>query len=199
MMTGIIAGGRVSTSVVAVTWDPTTAGEAVLSNGNLTATSSGASSLSANVRSTISVSGKRYFEVKILQIGSGFQPGVGISNDGNPASSGDGEFGGGANNIELRADGTVYKAGSLSAAIMTPWAVNDIIMVAFNAGGQRLWFGKNGTWIGNPAAGTGASSTNNVSNPTYAAACCGPMGSEGALTAYFTGFNYTIPAGFAAF
>ena len=49
-------------------------------------------------------------------------------------------------------------AGS-SAGTYTSYAVNDVVMIAYQNG--KIWFGKNGTWMnsGNPAAGTGAIDT----------------------------------------
>jgi hypothetical protein len=51
----------------------------------------------------------------------------------------------------------------------TSWKVNgDVVMVAFKNG--SLWFGKNGTWVGNPAANTGAAFTG-ITGTLYPTLC----------------------------
>lgn len=198
MISGIIAGASLgSAPSVGVTWNPSGKGSVNLSNGNLTATSAGVGTNYGNARSTVSGSGKKYFEIKIDAVGSGFMPGIGISNVGN--ASGDAEFGGSAGNVELRANGSIYKAGSITTGWTASFDVNDIFMIAVDTAAGKIWFGKNGVWLngGNPEAGTAPASSNNVPAVAWAAIATGPAGSIGAGTAFFDDFNYSLPVGFS--
>lgn len=199
MISGIIASTNVSSAPpVGVTWNPTGKGFVNLSDGNLTATSMGSGSNYGNARSTVPIIGKKYFEVKIIAIGSGFMPGVGISDVG--VISSDVEFGQNSNNVELRANGSIYKAGSIISSWTSDLSVNDIVMIAVDTSANKIWFGKNGVWLngGDPAAGVSPASSNNVPGTGWAAIATGPGGSVGAGTAFFTTLNYMPPTGFSA-
>lgn len=84
-------------------------------------------------------------------------------------------------------------AGS-SAGTYTSYAVNDVVMIAYQNG--KIWFGKNGTWMnsGNPAAGTGAIDTAVSTARTWIPY----FGYNSSWTANFgqRPFAYTPPTGF---
>lgn len=124
-----------------------------LSNGWRTATKTTADAVSS-VRGTrgIAYTDSGYFEVRIdAGVASTFMMhGIGNSSaslsqlpGGNANSWGYYQDDGHKwfNNVDGGAYGTTYKTNG------------DIVMVAFKNG--KVWFGKNGTWVGDPAAGTG--------------------------------------------
>jgi len=81
-----------------------------------------------------------------------------------------------------------------SAGTYTSYAVNDVVMIAYQNG--KIWFGKNGTWMnsGNPAAGTGAIDTAVSTARTWIPY----FGYNSSWTANFgqRPFAYTPPTGF---
>lgn len=98
-------------------------------------------------------------------------------------------------------DGDVYNNGGV-VFNGAPYAVNDVMMFAFDGPGGKFFVGKNGTWenSGDPAAGTGALITGLTSGPYY------PMisdSSSGADTCTMTGsfssatYVHTMPAGYS--
>ena len=133
---------------------------ATFSNGNLNIdTPSGSSGTSYGITtSTFGVSeGKWYAEFKLAssntiynhagvtgQFSTGTNDGLGFSTNTNgyayESSTGD-----------------IYTGGSFQSYSSTTYTVNDIVMIALDATNNKLYIGKNGSWIGggDPSAGTG--------------------------------------------
>lgn len=85
--------------------------------------------------------------------------------------------GGTANTIISNAGVVLHNSGTL--ADYTDYARGDYIMVAFDADAGDLWFGRNGTWEGDPAAGTGAVKSDVAANtwyPVFGSTGTGPVG-----------------------
>ena len=127
------------------------------SNGNLTIT--GPASSQASVRTTTSKSsGKHYFEMRCTGPANNLIHKVGVIQSGTIPT----ELGGSANSYSYyRAnafDGSYYHNGSPSGSPPTIPA-NGIVMVAIDIDAGKLWFGVDGTFQGDPAAGTGAAFT----------------------------------------
>ena len=99
--------------------------------------------------------------------------------------------------IYYGATGSIYLAGSTSTAGPT-FGVGDIISIAYDAGGGKIWFAKNGTWIlsGNP--GTGANPVGSgLSGTMYAVIGEGAGASAGGIANFgATAFTYSVPSGF---
>ena len=119
--------------------------QSTLSNGNLTATSSGANW--NNFHSTIAPStGKWYWEVKVVNVGSNTHP-IGIvgteASDINSTSPGD-SFDGDATGISYVQTG-------------------DIIGVAMDLDNHKLYFSKNGTYQNSGVPTSGATGTGAIS------------------------------------
>jgi len=51
-------------------------------------------------------------------------------------------------------DGRVV-IGGVIVQNYAPYTAGDVVMIAYDHDTRRIWFGKNGSWNGNPAAGTG--------------------------------------------
>jgi hypothetical protein len=64
------------------------------------------------------------------------------------------DSGGGSDYRSVTAGG-----GTTEASLGTP-AQNDVLQVAFDADNNKMWIGKNNTWIGDPGAGTGETFNN---------------------------------------
>lgn len=65
-----------------------------------------------------------------------------------------------ANQYFWVADSTVYISGGTQSGAPPTYAVNDVLMFAYDAATQKLWVGKNGVWLGaNPATNTGQAAT----------------------------------------
>lgn len=184
---------------MAAALDPATnTNSGTLSNGNLTYA---ATSASGNVvrSDTFTSTRKFYFEYTMSTVGNSGNQGVGVVQSTQatvtPTSVGTVPSG----MWEWRSDAVTINSGS-STSVGTAAANGDVIMVACDPVGGKVWFGKNGTWFGsgNPGAGTGAQYT-------------GLTGSMGALINMFAtggspvgtmnfGPNYTYlaPAGFGS-
>lgn len=175
----------------------TTSMGGVISNGGLTYTSSIEGIGNMMVASLAHSDGKHYFEVTIDVVAGAGTPTVGVAQ----VNSISAQVGQGPNvstnrNTDwgLLAGGDKYGQGVVSA-YGSALTAGDVLMVAVDLTGDKIWWGKNGTWFasGNPAAGTGAAFSN-VQDTVYPAVTCS-SGSK--VTANFSGpFAHTIPTGF---
>ena len=146
--------------------------QSTLSNGNLTATSSGASW--NNFHSTIAPStGKWYWEVKVVNVGSNTHP-IGIvgteASDINSTSPGD-SFDNDTTGISYVQTGDKDVAGSRTS-YGNSYTTGDIIGVAMDLTNSKLYFSKNGTFqnSGVPTSGsTGTGAISIVSGHSYLA------------------------------
>jgi len=150
-------------------------------------------------------SGKIYFEVFVDLLSSGPQTSIGVTNQNTPSSAG---FAGapstGANSSFWTWSGTgSYWAPSASGSGLPTFATNDVLGFALDltpASGSRLmWVSKNGTFTGNPSAGTGATFTN---LKDVVAPCATVAGAGGPATVTLRmkagEFTYSPPSGFSA-
>ena len=168
-----------------------------VSNGNLDFTKSSANFSPS--RGTIGVAtGKWYFEM-LANNGTSPIKQVGVSNDYDiRAISGDNSvsYTGGIG-AAWDSRGYLYQTGA-SPSYAYSYTTNDIVMVAFDAGSGKIWFGKNGTWnTGDPAAGTSPAFTASgysVLSPFVN----GESGGSGSCNFGQRPFAYTPPSGFLA-
>ena len=146
--------------------------QSTLSNGNLTATSSGANW--NNFHSTLAPStGKWYWEVKVVNVGSNTHP-IGIvgtdDSELNKTSLGD-AFDNGTTGISYVQTGDKDVAGSRTS-YGNSYTTGDIIGVAMDLDNLKLYFSKNGTYqnSGVPTSGsTGTGAISIVSGHSYLA------------------------------
>lgn len=202
MIHGIVAGAGAASGGggggSTTTWDPASHNAGItLSNGNLTA--SQATGDFDNVKATrVITTGKHYWEVEIDVQGTAGDCFLGVCDStynnalrvasANPSAI-------------LRSNGTQYKDNSTSGSAFS-YTAGDVVMFAWDADGEQIWFGKNGTWHsgGDPAAGTGAQITG-LSTASMSP-CFGPDNDATTTTVTIncgaTAFAYSIPSGFTA-
>ncbi|WP_109073515.1 MULTISPECIES: SPRY domain-containing protein [unclassified Azospirillum] len=178
----------------ATTWNPSDKNASItLSNGNLTASTSSASAIS--VRSTtITGTGKYYWEVSI-------DAGVGDHEIGAGTTSAtlSSFLGADANGWGYGLDGRKYNSNA-GSSYGSSFTVGDIVGIALDTVNGKIWFSKNGVWqaSGDPAAGT---------NPAFSSVSSAaiPMMSEGSggtshsATARFSqsSWAFAAPTGFS--
>jgi len=96
-------------------------------------------------------------------------------------------------------DAATLRQNASSSSYGTALSSGDVLMVAFDADNNRIWFGKNGTWFasGNPATGSNPSATG-LTNPMVPATYHYSTGVT--ITCNFgqRPFAYTAPSGFKA-
>jgi hypothetical protein len=169
-----------------------------VNNGNLY---SAASSASGNViRSTLMNNiGKWYFEATVTFSSIGFAA-IGVVLDSQSIVSPTGLASVPAGMWLWRND--AYKVNNGTAtAYGTSASSGDIIMIAYDAGAGKIWFGRQGTWFasGDPAAGTNESFSGLT---TSIGACVNFQGTIGSSTFDCNfgqrPFAYTPPTGFRA-
>ena len=174
------------------TWNPSDKSSGItLSNGDLTALNN-SGTVQALVRATLSIPDniKTYFEVRADVVpGSGGVYAIGLANSSQTLSQWLGQT---VNSWGYWNNGNRWHSNSSTGGYST-YTNGDVIMVARD--GANLWFGKNGTWNGNPVAGTGAAYTD-LSGDLYPA--LSPYVDTGQGTARFNiaDVSYTVPDGF---
>lgn len=139
--------------------------------------------------------GKKYLELEVLsgtQIGSMIGISASQANQGyNTATVQHSRYFNNGNGY-----GAAYGSnlGAMNAA-------GTRIMVAWDTTTRKIWFGKNGTWIGDPAAGTGgATLSGNAGDPFYFTTGNGSSSNgQMNITVRKNGEEtYTIPTGFSS-
>ena len=175
------------------TWNPADKhANIVLSNGDLTAATSGSVTW-INVRGTVGkTTGKWYWEVTLQNHRNGSLIGVTIAGTSLSVN-----LGTDANSYLYRAEGIKYCAGS-SSGIDTA-TVGDVISIALDLDAGKIWFAKNGVWLesGDPANGTNPNCTG--LSDTFYAVWGANYSSAPEVTANFgtSAFAYSVPSGFA--
>lgn len=169
-------------------------------DGNLTVFNSGSSNSTAHIRasdpvdSTVGV----YFTVKFTAIPGVRWNAAGIIDATVAIPTVNSNLA--PNTWILCDDGQLsINGGSLVASGTGGFVANDIAMFAIKDG--KLWVGRNGTWVGNPAAGTGFVASGLPALIYAKATEFTYQGSPGHQTADFgdQAFSYPAPTGFAAY
>jgi hypothetical protein len=184
-----------------------------LAEGNLRNNQPAAVSGDFNSHGTISelTSGKWYWEIQIHT--PNFQyPNCGVWSSGagndrfNTAySTGSSQFRGyafdfGSSTSAGLVTGDTSRTTNTAAPWNTTFSANDFGMVALDLDNNKIYFGKNGTWLnsGVPAAGTGFAS-DGLDSSTYSyTPYLGCYGSATTINFGQLGFQYTPPTGFSA-
>lgn len=173
-------------------WNPSTKGtDITLSNNDQTATSVNGSGVYYNVLSVNnSATLKLYFEVMINRV---IVPAVGWAQSGQVLNNS--VPGNDTNAVAYFSNTGNVRYNNTTLATQATFTTGDIIMCAADTAGGKFWFGKNGTFTGSPAAGTGGYS--GFVNNAFALASV--YFSDDAVT--LTSSNqlaYPIPSGFVA-
>lgn len=172
------------------TWNPADKdADIVLSNANRTATLGPPSGTYNTLRGAVpKSSGKWVFDVTITSATSELS--VGIANVLAPLNNYLGVDGNGLGYYSTT--GEVYRSGVLLNTLPT-YGVGDVISCAWDAGSTSVWFAKNGTWSGDPVAGTGSAGT--IPGILFPAATLEASASAVTIGATLT---YPAPTGFLA-
>jgi hypothetical protein len=118
---------------------------------NLAYLDAGVANVERCVRGITPLTGKKYWEVRVLPLDGGAPAGaVGL---GTTVASLGVQPGSEAASVGYLPSGQVRTGGALATTLASYGGA--VIMVAFDADTRKVWFGVNGTWSGNPAAGTG--------------------------------------------
>ena len=143
---------------------------ATWSQGNLRLTGTSSAAFDQTNFYTIGVdSGKWYTEVKYITAGTNtYNPYVGVAPISSSATAN--LTGAGSQFVCIRFDNEKYfNASATGSYFASSISVNDIIQVALDMDNGKVWFGKNGTFVGSPTAGTSeAGSGLNVTTMTFA-------------------------------
>ena len=154
-------------------------------------------------------SGKRYFEIynnNGTDTGSNGMPKIGVSKVNSGTDNQQLYMNGAYNYCEIDAVsnlGRVYSGYDVIATLGSSFAPTDgaTIMVAMDIDTGKLWFGKNGTFSGDPAAGTGQAHTMTASvnyYPSYSYFISSGAFSGVLLKTVDAQFTYSPPSGFVA-
>lgn len=175
------------------TWNPADKEASLtLSNGDLTVTQPGSNGW-RSVRSTLSVSsGKYYWEITIDDA----QGGDTLIGAGTSSFAITSYCGSDADSYGWYGSGSKYNNGASSGYAPT-YTTGDVVGVALDLDNGKIWWSKNGTWTGDPVAGTGEAYSG-LSGEFYAAVS--PYNANKILTANFgaSSFSYSVPDGFQA-
>ena len=164
-----------------------------LSNGNRTATYDNTAVFNIVASSTTKSSGKWYVEVTATTVATGDNE-IGFYTTAPSAGSYVGE---------TSASWGWYYAGGIynnntSNNNSSAFANGDTVMLAVDVGTGKMWWGKNGTWIGSGDPSTGA-------NPVYTGAsgvaytlAVSATGGSSITYALASTLTYTLPTGFNA-
>jgi len=173
-----------------------------LSDGNLKTTLS-ASALGTRASATMSVnSGKWYWEGKYIGTDGGNNYGhfgVWSSTTGLPTGrAGSGVAG--DNEWWISDDGSDNHDNTSSDTGLGNWVTNDIIQIALDMDARKMWFGRNDTYEGDPAAGSGESFSSIGDNIVPIVAGYGGGSGQGNWEVNFgqSSFAHTAPTGFNA-
>lgn len=181
------------------TWNPADKTAAlVLSNGNLTAAHTASGEDTQGVRGTLAHdAGKRYFEVVVDALsGASVWFIAGVNNAGADIS-----FFGTLDSWLYVSDGSTYGDGASGSTFAT-FAAADVVCVAVDLDAGKVWFGKNGSWLGSGDPATGANPAFTFSGETlfpyvqFASESTGSFQGTGAFA--LADMAYPPPDGFLA-
>jgi hypothetical protein len=174
------------------------------SNANKTVTyaaGAGIGTAGTYVTDTYKAAGKRYYEALLTgtpQTGFPYSPALGIVNEAFVA--GVQLAGAFISGWVFGSDGSVYSHSVALASGLGTHAGGQVLMLALDCSTKKLWVGRNGTWNGNPAAGTGevATVTGTSWSPCFSCNVGGSPQPGATLRTQTSDFSYAAPSGFAS-
>jgi hypothetical protein len=178
-------------------------GTGTVTDGNLRLTSPSSSSTAAQVAGSIAPqSGRFYFESTFTTLtNASGNSCIGIQDASVRISGLSGTSRPGTNTWWISDDGNFRSnGGTITSSGLGSFSAGDIAMIAIDVDTGKAWIGKNGTWIGDPAAGTGntfSSLPALIAPMVYASI---NTATSSVITANFgqRPFSYTPPSGFKA-
>jgi hypothetical protein len=116
----------------------------------------GSDNTAKNTRGINPVLGKRYWETRIVDhsvSGANANQALGVGTLTQILTAG---LGLSEHSIGLRPNGDVWHDNTNQGSSgLGNWALGDYVQIAFDPATHKIWFGRNNTWQGDPAAGTG--------------------------------------------
>lgn len=88
---------------------------------------------------------------------------------------------------------------AVNSACLPVWGASagNVVQIAINFSTGSVWFGLNGTWVGDPVAGTGAAYTG-LTGTLYPCGSSNTVGASLQLNVLASEFAYTPPSGYSA-
>ena len=178
-------------------------GNVILSDGNLVATATSSASYQSCRGTLAMTTGKWYWEMAYTSGGSRDQRmSPGICDNTAPIYY---AYERRTAHIEGYTGIAYYKdesASTVDSGTYVTFGNGDHIMFAFDADAGKLWFGKNGTWMGSPAgdpaAGTNASLESIPTGESWQPLFTGWYSNQGTFYFLEDTWTYTAPTGFNA-
>lgn len=193
---------KVPAAGVTVTWNPSDKSTyATLSNGNLTITGLDFNERQGARSSEYKTTGKWCFYVQHVSAGVSDEFFLGVASENLTItpflelSPGTTDVAGIRARIDTLYDAFYYYNGYVNDVATGALTSTDWAGTCFDADNDLVWFGKNGSWVGDPAAGTGGRSTPAFTRYyAYAAVL-----RDDQLTAHFSATSppYAPPSGFS--
>jgi hypothetical protein len=128
------------------TWNPLVKGTQTFSEGNLKCVLGDDFATPWRFGTQAMTTGKWYMEFILV---SGYNS-IGVAEESTNTNAAYGIAG----TAVARYNGDVYLNGTNSAGYLSSFGSTDVLQVAFDADTRKIWFGRNGTFVGDPAAGT---------------------------------------------
>ena len=176
--------------------------QVTLSNANLSMSVGNA--YPNNVRSTFTLfSGKHYWEATVNSASGVHYREVSLTKDSFNVAGGSGSSSsnpGAGRTWDAFGDNRILVNGSSVTNTLAIPATNDVLMLAYDADTQKVWFGQNGTWnnSGNPSGGTNESGTISSGSMTPTFTAYGTSNNGFDVNFGQRAFAYTPPSGFKA-
>lgn len=180
-----------------VAWDPARKSSHIVLSGsgptNKIATRNADADAYGSVYATTSKnSGKRYFEIGVDQMNAsvviGFATSFGAINN---------FIGSDTSGWCYVQNGSVYTNNTPTSGL-SAYTTGDYLMGAIDIDAGKIWFGKNGVFSGDPAAGTGPAFSGIGSGPFFAGLSVYRSGDAATGRWAASAFQGTIPTGFSA-
>lgn len=178
-------------SITYTTWNPEDkAANVILSNGNLTVT---CPATWDSVRSIASrTTGKCYFEITINKYDH-IMSGVATSDANLTSYLGSDIYGLGWMAAGSFYVGSIFTANGKACLALTN---GDVVCIALDLDAGKLWFGKNGVWIGSGDPVAGTDWTFSFTGGLELFAACSVQSGGGTANFGASSFSHTVPNGF---
>ena len=191
-LVGVLTAGIPLTTIYA-TLEKGVSGSNVSVSGDTLTSNANSWTGSTGLAHITKTTGKYYFEVTISSATSNAIIGIG---QGDPTTLANNFLGFQAGGIGYSAtDGNKWVEG-VSSAYSNTFTQNDVIGVAYDANTGKVWFAKNGVWVGDPVNSTGEAGSLTGGVKTYFG--CSVYGIGKYVDANFgaTAFTHSAPSGF---
>lgn len=192
----VLGAAPASGTGLTITWNPADKHADIgLSNGNLDATNTPGGAWRTGRGHALHTLLKSYFEIPVVA-GTTIMGGICDNTHDLAAHLGNTTGGtGGHGYALLTSDGSKLFGGS-GAACLPAFGTSDVLQISFDPVSRKLWFGRNNTWVGDPAAGTGEAFIVTAGYTYYPGFSGYYVSNSGRLRALASNQAYAPPSGF---